>query len=155
MPKGGSRQGSGRKPLPDEQKKQTYSTKLRPDQIEWLKSKKKAAAILEKLIDNQIKKEIKKMNYFIHINKDNSIDSVLTYRKQDWYQSDITELFVGHNRIITIEGVESENKACEMILRALEDDDNLEIYNPQPTDDDIEEIYKNLKNWIKNNPEID
>jgi hypothetical protein len=59
--RGGARQGSGRKPLPDEQKKQTYSTKLRPDQIEWLRSQKKAASILERLIDNKIQEEKNEM----------------------------------------------------------------------------------------------
>ena len=61
MPKGGIRKGSGRKPLSDDQKKQSYATKLRPDQIEWLRSQKKAAALLEKLID----KEINKMEWFV------------------------------------------------------------------------------------------
>lgn len=50
--RGGKRDGSGRKPEPD--KKLSYNTKLRPDQIEWLRSQYKAAAILEKLIDNEM-----------------------------------------------------------------------------------------------------
>lgn len=52
--RGGSRTGSGRKPVPETDKKQNYTTKLRPDQISWLRSQKKAAAILEKLIDNEM-----------------------------------------------------------------------------------------------------
>lgn len=50
---GGHRQGSGRKPKPD--KKINYNTKLRPDQVEWLRAKNNAAKVLEYLIDNAIK----------------------------------------------------------------------------------------------------
>lgn len=47
---GGSRPGSGRKANPN--KKVAYTTKLRPDQVEWLRSLKNAASTLEKLIDS-------------------------------------------------------------------------------------------------------
>ena len=46
---GGRRPGSGRKIKTD--KKKAYTTKLRPDQIEWLRSQKNAARTLEDLID--------------------------------------------------------------------------------------------------------
>ena len=54
MSRGGSRTGSGRKKLPESEKKQRYSTLLRHDQIDWLRSQKKAASLLEKLIDKHI-----------------------------------------------------------------------------------------------------
>lgn len=57
MARGGGREGSGRPQIPDDEKKQIYSTKLRPDQIKWLRSQKKAAAILERLIDDEMQKE--------------------------------------------------------------------------------------------------
>jgi len=47
---GGKRPGSGRKPKTD--KKKMYATKLRPDQIEWLRSQENAARTIEKLIDS-------------------------------------------------------------------------------------------------------
>ena len=47
MARGGRREGSGRPQIPDDEKKQLYATKLRPDQIKWLRSQKKAAAIVE------------------------------------------------------------------------------------------------------------
>lgn len=50
QPHGGNRPGSGRKPKPD--KKITYSTKLRPDQVSWLRAQKNAAKALEYLIDS-------------------------------------------------------------------------------------------------------
>jgi len=56
MTRGGVRTGSGRHPVPDSEKKTTYTTKLRPDQIEWLRSQYKAAAILERLIDNEMQR---------------------------------------------------------------------------------------------------
>jgi hypothetical protein len=56
MTGGGKRGGAGRPATPPEEKKITYSTKLRPDQIAWLKGKYKAAAILERLIDEEIKR---------------------------------------------------------------------------------------------------
>ena len=46
MTRGGQRKGAGRKPSPD--KKKGYSTKLRSDQIEWLKANKPAAQHIEK-----------------------------------------------------------------------------------------------------------
>lgn len=48
---GGKRYGSGRKPLP-ETKKISYATRLRPDQVKWLRSQQNAAQILEVLIDD-------------------------------------------------------------------------------------------------------
>lgn len=57
MARGGRREGSGRPQISDDEKKQLYSTKLRPDQIKWLRSQKKAAAILERLIDEEMQKE--------------------------------------------------------------------------------------------------
>lgn len=57
MTRGGKREGAGRPQVPDDQKKQIYATKLRPDQIRWLRSQKKAAAILERLIDQEMQKD--------------------------------------------------------------------------------------------------
>ena len=57
MTGGGKREGAGRPPAPKEKKKITYALKLRPDQIAWLQEKYKAAAIIERLIDEEMKKE--------------------------------------------------------------------------------------------------
>jgi len=54
--RGGTRKGSGRPAIPKPAQKQSYATKLRPDQIEWLRSQYKAAAILERLIDNEMQR---------------------------------------------------------------------------------------------------
>ena len=54
--RGGQRKGAGRPAIPEHEKKQDYGTKLRPDQIEWLRSQYKAAAILERLIDEEMKR---------------------------------------------------------------------------------------------------
>jgi len=52
---GGAREGAGRPAIPQKDKKKTYSTKLRPDHIEWLRSHKQPAAqILERLIQEEI-----------------------------------------------------------------------------------------------------
>ena len=48
--KGGKRPGAGRKPKPD--KKQQYATRLRPDQIKFLKGLNNAAKMLESIIDS-------------------------------------------------------------------------------------------------------
>ena len=53
MTRGGRRKGAGRKPAPD--KKIKYSTRLRPDHIEWLKDNKPAARHIEKALDEYIK----------------------------------------------------------------------------------------------------
>ena len=55
MTRGGQRKGAGRKPSPD--KKKGYSTKLRSDQIEWLKANKPAAQHIEKALDEYIKQK--------------------------------------------------------------------------------------------------
>lgn len=47
---GGQRSGAGRPKKPD--KKITYATKLRQDQIAWLRARKNAAKVLEDLIDS-------------------------------------------------------------------------------------------------------
>ena len=52
--RGGQRKGAGRPAIPEHEKKKDYGTKLRPDQIAWLRSQYKAAAILERLIDEEI-----------------------------------------------------------------------------------------------------
>ena len=52
MTRGGKRKGAGRKPMPD--KKQTYATRLRPDQIAWLRSQKNAAKEIETALDRHI-----------------------------------------------------------------------------------------------------
>lgn len=49
MTRGGKRKGAGRKPSPN--KKVSYATKLRQDQIEFLRSLKNAAKWLEDMID--------------------------------------------------------------------------------------------------------
>lgn len=49
MTRGGKRKGAGRKPIPN--KKQSYSTKLRPDLIAWLRAQKNAAKIIEGALD--------------------------------------------------------------------------------------------------------
>lgn len=50
MPSGGKRKGSGRKPKPD--KKIKYATKLRPDQIAWLKKQRNQAKTIENALDD-------------------------------------------------------------------------------------------------------
>lgn len=50
MPSGGKRQGAGRKPKPD--KKIKYATKLRPDQIAWLRQQQNQAETIETALDN-------------------------------------------------------------------------------------------------------
>ena len=54
---GGKRKGAGRKPIPEHLKKKTYSTRIRYDQIEWIKRKPHGwfAKWLEKAIDTKIK----------------------------------------------------------------------------------------------------
>lgn len=54
--RGGQRKGAGRPAIPEHEKKKDYGTKLRPDQIEWLRSQYKAAAILERLIDEEMER---------------------------------------------------------------------------------------------------
>lgn len=49
MPKGGKRPGAGRNPA--EKPKVPYSTRLRQDQAEWLKSQPNAAREIEKALD--------------------------------------------------------------------------------------------------------
>ena len=55
MTRGGKRKGAGRKPSPD--KKQTYSTRLRPDQILWLRGHDNAAKEIETALDKHIEGE--------------------------------------------------------------------------------------------------
>lgn len=52
---GGSRAGSGRRKKQD--KKRPYCTKLRPDQVAWLRAKPNAAGLLEVIIDRAILRE--------------------------------------------------------------------------------------------------
>ena len=54
---GGKRSGAGRPPNPD--KKIKYGTKLRPDQVKWLRSKRRgfAAKFFEDAIDDKIKED--------------------------------------------------------------------------------------------------
>jgi len=54
---GGKREGAGRPANP--QKKRAYATALRPDQIKWLRSKKRgwAAKFFERVIDEAIEAE--------------------------------------------------------------------------------------------------
>lgn len=54
MSRGGKRFGSGR-PI-DPNKKQPYSTRIRPDLIEWLKGQKNATKEIETALDNHISK---------------------------------------------------------------------------------------------------
>ncbi len=53
--KGGNRKGAGRKSRPDSKKR--YTTRLRPDQIEFLRGLKNAAKWLENLIDGGMPNE--------------------------------------------------------------------------------------------------
>jgi hypothetical protein len=54
--RGGKRKGSGRKKSPDS--KMQYSTRLRPDLIEWLKNRN-AAREIEAALDDRIKSFLK------------------------------------------------------------------------------------------------
>ena len=56
---GGKRKGAGRPPVPDNLKKKTYSTKIRFDQIEWIKDHPHGwfAKWLETNIDKEIEKQ--------------------------------------------------------------------------------------------------
>jgi len=53
---GGKREGAGRPEK--ENKKISYATKLRPDQIEWLRTQANAAKILEEMIDKRIEDSV-------------------------------------------------------------------------------------------------
>ena len=55
MPRGGKREGAGRKKNPD--KKKNYTTKLRPDQILWLQAQKNASKALSDAINKLIEGE--------------------------------------------------------------------------------------------------
>lgn len=57
MTRGGRRKGAGRKPMSD--KKRAYSTKLRPDHIEWLKANKPAGKHIEIALDEYISRLLK------------------------------------------------------------------------------------------------
>lgn len=53
---GGARKNSGRKlGVFNPNRKVQYATKLRPDQIKWLRLKKNMAKFLERLIDREMK----------------------------------------------------------------------------------------------------
>lgn len=45
----------GRNPLPDKERKQPYTTRIRPDHKAWLKKQKNAAVEIEKALDEHIK----------------------------------------------------------------------------------------------------
>ncbi len=47
----------GRPAIQDDRKKKSYATKIRPDQIRFLKSQYKAASLLETLIDREIERQ--------------------------------------------------------------------------------------------------
>ena len=53
--RGGQRTGAGRPASPD--KKQKYTVRLRPDQIEWLKNQKRGVAsqLFERAVDEAMK----------------------------------------------------------------------------------------------------
>ena len=56
MTRGGKREGAGRPAgTTKKDKKQTYATRLRPDQIRWLRRQKNAAKEIEIALDNHIK----------------------------------------------------------------------------------------------------
>lgn len=55
MPRGGARKGAGRKPKPD--RKLSYATVLRPDQVTWLKKQRNAAKEIESALDKHIKEK--------------------------------------------------------------------------------------------------
>jgi len=47
----------GRRVIDPKKKKISYGTRLRPDQINFLQSQKNAAGLLEKLIDDEMKRQ--------------------------------------------------------------------------------------------------
>jgi hypothetical protein len=55
MTRGGKRPGAGR-PIGTtaKNKKISYTTRLRPDQIDWLRQQKNASGVLEKILDRAI-----------------------------------------------------------------------------------------------------
>lgn len=55
--RGGKREGSGRKNVNPEWKKQPFCTKLKPDLIEWLKEKDNTAAFLDQILRREMHKE--------------------------------------------------------------------------------------------------
>ncbi len=55
MPRGGPRKNAGRKPSPI--KKKSYTTRLRPDLIAWLKEQVNASIEIEKALDKHIDKD--------------------------------------------------------------------------------------------------
>lgn len=62
MPRGGKRKGAGRKHSPI--KKKRYGTRLRPDQIKWLKKQKNAAMEIEIAIDFYIKSKKERDDFY-------------------------------------------------------------------------------------------
>lgn len=56
MTRGGDRKRAGRPPVPESEKKKMYAVKLRPDQLEWLRSQYKASQIIERLIDDEMER---------------------------------------------------------------------------------------------------
>lgn len=56
MTRGGDRKRAGRTPVPESEKKKMYAVKLRPDQLEWLRSQYKASQIIERLIDDEMER---------------------------------------------------------------------------------------------------
>ena len=55
MTRGGKREGAGRPAgTTKKDKKQTYATRLRPDQIRWLRRQKNAAKEIEIALDNHL-----------------------------------------------------------------------------------------------------
>ena len=91
------------------------------------------------------------MNYFIHINDDFTVDSVLTYRKAGWTQYDVSEIFDTFDKIITIDDCDSQEEAVDRLLAGLEDGNFLGQCDPEPEESQVEELYDNLKNWRKEN----
>jgi hypothetical protein len=53
---GGKREGSGRTPLPPEEKKQAITFKFSPRVIEWLRSKQNYGPWVERLITKEMEK---------------------------------------------------------------------------------------------------
>ena len=93
------------------------------------------------------------MNYFIHINDDNTIDSINTYRKSGWTQYDIAEIFEPYDKIITIDECDTATEAAKRLLAGLEDGEFLGQCDPEPEQEQVEELYENFKIWLKENPE--
>lgn len=89
------------------------------------------------------------MDYFVHITN-NNIDGIYTYRKSDYYQADDISLFADYPKIITISECDGYDEAVKRLMAALEDGEFLSQCEPEPTIEQVEELYKKSQQILLN-----